>query len=224
MPNPPLLLCDSDALVQLFLANNLRPLQALKSTFHIQPTIVLEVDVELRWMKKYKNKFVPQLDKALKNGVLTKLDQSAFQSLLGTAAPGTSWGNYQSLGQRYELVVQRGEAYTHAAAVCLGLPAMSNDGKAVLTLTGQMMSVAAPVVRLFDLLVFCHENGVLTTKDCDEIRSELLINGEGLPGPFQNASFVNGAKTFPCRLKAGNAASAPFPQPANHYDPLTICP
>jgi hypothetical protein len=224
MPNPPILLCDSDALVQLFIANNLRPLQSLKSTFHVQPSIVLEVDVELRWMKKYKNRFVAQLDKALKNGVLTKLDQSAFQSLMGTAAPGTSWGNYQALGQRYELVVQRGEAYIHAAAVCLGLPAMSNDGKAVLTLTGQMMSVATPVLRLFDLLVFCHDTGVLGIKDCDDIRSELLNNGEGIPGPFQNASFVNGSKTFPCRLKLGDAASGPFPQPANHYDPLTICP
>lgn len=82
----------------------------------------------------------------------------------------------------------------------------------------------SPVLRLFDLLVFCHENGVLTTRECDDIRSELLNNGEGLPGPFQNASFVAGAKGFPCRLKAGNAASAPFPQPANYYDPLTICP
>jgi len=224
MPNPPLLLCDSDALVQLFIANNLRPLQSLKSTYHIQPSIVLEVDIELRWMKKYKSRFVPQLDKALKNGVLTKLDPSAFQSLLSTATPGMSWGNFQALGQRYELVVQRGEAYTHAAAVSLGLPAMSNDGKAVLTLTGQMMAVAAPVLRLFDLLVFSHDNGLLSTKECDDIRSELLNNGEGLPGPFQNASFVNGAKTFPCRLKSGAAANGPFPQPANHYDPLTICP
>lgn len=224
MPNPPLLLCDSDALVQLFIANNFKPLQALKNTYHMQPSIVLEVDVELRWMRKYKNRFVPQLDKALRNGLLTKLDQGAFQSLLSTATPGMSWGNYQALGQRYELVVQRGEAYTHAAAVCLGLPAMSNDGKAVLTLKGQMMSVASPVIRLFDLLVFCHENGVLTTKECDDIRSDLLSNGEGLPGPFQNASFINGSKSFPCRLKSGDASKGPFPQPANHFDPLTICP
>lgn len=142
MPNPPLLLCDSDALLQLFIANNLKPLQALKTTYHMQPSIALEVDVELRWTRKYKKRFVPQLDKAMRNGVLTKLDQTSFQSLLSTATPGMSWGNYQALGQRYELVVQRGEAYTHAAAVCLGLPAMSNDQKAVFILTGQMMSVA----------------------------------------------------------------------------------
>ena len=224
MPNPPLLLCDSDALVQLFIANNLRPLQVLKNTFRIQPSIVLEVDVELRWMKKFKNRFVPQLDKALRNGVLMKLDQAAFQSHLGTATPGTSWGNYQVLGQRYELVVQRGEAYTHAAAVSLGLPAMSNDGKAVVTLIGQMMNVAVPVLRLFDVLVCCHDHGVLDTKECEDIRSELLNEGQGIPGPFLNASFVKGAENFPCRLRTANAASGPFPQPANHYDPLIICP
>jgi hypothetical protein len=223
MPNPQLLFCDSDALVQLFLSNNLRPLQALKSTFHIQPCIVLEVEIELRWMKKHKNRFVPHLDKALKNGVLTKLDQAAFQSHLNTAIPGTSWASYQALGQRYELVVQRGEAYTHAAAVSLNFPAMSNDGKAVLVLTSQMMSVAIPVLRLFDLLVFCHANGVLDTKECDDIRTELLNNGEGIPGPFLNSSFANGATNFPCRLLMGNASSGPFPQPANHYDPLVIC-
>ncbi len=224
MPNPPLLLCDSDALVQFFLIDDLRPLQVLKSKFHIQPTIALEVDLELRWVGKHKNRFVPKLDKALKNGILARLDQSTFQGYLGTAAPGTSWGTYQALGARYYGVVQRGEAYTHAAAVSLAMPAMSNDGNAVRVLEGQMMSVAIPMLRAFDLLVFAHEFGALTTKECDDIRTELLTNGEGIPGPFQHASFVNGAKTFPCRLRVGNAAGSPYPQPTTHYDPLTIIP
>jgi hypothetical protein len=222
MPNPPLLLCDSDALVQFFLMDDLRPLQVLRTDFQIQPTITLEVDLELRWMRKHKNRFVPKLDKALKSGLLTRLDQTAFQGLLGEASPGTSWQTYQALGARYELVVQRGEAYTHAAAVSLGMPAMSNDQKAVLVLTNQMMSVATPVLRSFDLLVFANQIGTLDMKQCEEIRSELLTNGEGLPGPFLNSSFAAGAKTFPCRLRIGNPAEAPFPQPTTHYDPLVI--
>src|SRR6267154_3417475 len=112
MPNPPLMFCDSDALVQFFLIDDLRPLQALKTQFHIQPTITLEVDLELRWLAKHKNFFVPKLDKALKHGILTKLDQGTFQGYLGTAAAGTSWGSYQALGVRYYGFVQRGEAYT----------------------------------------------------------------------------------------------------------------
>jgi hypothetical protein len=224
MPNPPLLLCDSDALVQFFLIDDLRPLQALKAQFNIQPTITLEVDLELRWLAKRKNYFVPKLDKALKHGTLVKLDPGTFQGYLGDAPAGTSWGSYQALGVRYYGFVQRGEAYTHAAAVSLGMPAMSNDGRAVRVLEGQMMSVAVPVFRFFDIIVFAHEFGVLTTKDCEDVRSELLKNGEGIPGPFLNASFVNGAKTFPCRLRAGNSTGGPYPQPMNHYDPLTIIP
>jgi hypothetical protein len=224
MPNPPLLLCDSDALVQFFLADDVRPLQALRSTFQIQPTITLEVDLELRWLAKYKSSFVPQLDKALKHGILTKLDQGTFQGYLGTAAAGTSWGSFQALGVRYYGFVQRGEAYTHAAAVSLGMPALSNDGKAVRVLEGQMMTVAIPVLRFFDVIMFAHAFNVLTAKDCENIRSVLYKNGEGLPGPFQNASFANGAKIFPCRLRVGNAAGSPYPQPTNHYDPLTIIP
>lgn len=224
MPNPPLLVCDSDALVQFFLIDDLRPLQALTTTFDIQPTITLEVDLELRWLAKYKSRFVPKLDKALKHGILTKLDQNTFQGYLGAAAAGTSWGSFQALGVRYYGVVQRGEAYTHAAAVSLGMPALSNDGKAVRVLEGQMMSVAVPVLRFFDIIIFAHESGALTTKECEEIRSALFTNGEGLPGPFQNASFINGAKTFPCRLRVGNSTAAPSPEPMNHYDPLTIIP
>jgi len=224
MPNPSLLLCDSDALVQFFLIDDLRPLQALRTSFQIQPTITLEVDLELRWLAKYKSFFVPKLDKALKHGILTKLDQGTFQGYLGTAAPGTSWSSFQALGARYYGFVQRGEAYTHAAAVSLGMPALSNDGTAVRVLEGQMMSVAVPVLRFFDIIIFAHEFKVLTTKDCEEIRSALFKNGEGLPGPFKNASFVNGEKTFPRRLRVGNAAGSPYPQPTNHYDPLTIIP
>jgi hypothetical protein len=67
MPNPALLLCDSDALVQLFIANEFRPLQSLRTQFNIQPAVVLEVDLELRWLGKHKDRFVPPLDKALKN-------------------------------------------------------------------------------------------------------------------------------------------------------------
>src|SRR6266849_6027964 len=107
MPNPPLLVCDSDALVQFFLIDDLRPLQDLRTRFQIQPTITLEVDLELRWLTKHRNCFVPKLDKALKRGILTKLDQSTFQGYLGTATAGTSWGSFQALGVRYYGFVQR---------------------------------------------------------------------------------------------------------------------
>jgi hypothetical protein len=224
MPNPALLLCDSDALVQLFIADEFRPLQSLRTQFNIQPAVVPEVDLELRWLGKHKDRFVPPLDKALKTGTLLKLDQSTFQGYLGTATPGASWTTYQSLGAQYYGHVQRGEAYTHAAAVTLGMPALTNDGNAVRVLEGQMLSVAVPVLRSFDLITFALEFGVLQIKDCEEIRSELIKNGEGVPGPFAHASFADGARKFPCRLRCGKASDATGVPPTKHYEPLIIVP
>jgi hypothetical protein len=223
MPNPPLLLCDSDALVQSFLADDLRPLQGLAKQFGIQPVITLEVDMELRWLGKHRDRFVPQLDKALKHGALVKLDPPEFQRYLGTAAPGTSWSSYQALGSQYYGFVQRGEAYTHAAAVTLGMPALSNDQKAVYVLQAQMLRTAVPTLRAFDLFVFAHESGILQINACEDIRSELLKSGEGIPGPFLHASFEDGVRNFPCRLRQGKASERP-PDPINHHDPLIIVP
>ena len=119
MANPPLLLCDSDALAQFFLANEIRPLRFLRESYGVQAAIVQEVDLELRWLRKYKDRFVVQLDKALKANVLRILDPSYFQSLLSAAPIGASWVGFQSLGAQYEGYVQRGVAYTFAAAVTL---------------------------------------------------------------------------------------------------------
>jgi len=102
MPNPALLVCDSDALIQFFLADEIRPLRQLKDAYGIQPAVVQEVDLELRWLRRYKDRFVPQLDKALKSHLLQILDPSYFQSLLGAAPVGASWAGFQSLGAQYE--------------------------------------------------------------------------------------------------------------------------
>jgi hypothetical protein len=223
MQNPALLLCDSDALVQFLLVPDLRPLQALIANFGIQPAIVLEVDLELRWLAKHKDRFVPQLEKALKHGTLVKLDQSKFQTYLGKAKPGTSWSTYQALGMLYYGYVQRGEAYTHAAAVSLGMPAMTNDQRAVRVLQEQMLTTAIPSLRSFDLLVFAKEAGILTIKACEDIRTELLAHDEGIPGPFLHASFEDASGSFPSRLRLGSASTIAAP-PSTHYEPLFIVP
>lgn len=225
MPNPALLPCDTDVLVQLFLADDLRPLQGLKRNFGVQPAITLEVDLELRWVGKPKGRFVSQLDKALKHGTLTKLDPPLFQSLLGTATPGTSWSTYQSLGARFYGYIGRGEAYTHAAAVSLGLPSASNDRRAIEVMKVQMLPLPSPVLRCFDLLVFAYFDGILSLKDCENIRTELLKKAEGIPGPFLHASFEDGAKNFSCRLRQVSAESAHLIVPCTaHYDPLVLVP
>jgi hypothetical protein len=203
MPNPALLLCDSDVLTQSFLANEVRPLRLLQESYGIQPTIVQEVDVELRWLRKYKNKFVAQLDKSLKNNTLKILEPALFQSLLGHAAVGTSWAAFQSLGAQYEGHVHRGEAYTFAAGVTLNMPALSNDFNAIKTLEANFLPLPTPVLRCFDLLAFARKTGHLELKACEAVRSELLKNGEGLPKSFMHASFEDGLDRFTPRLYDG---------------------
>jgi hypothetical protein len=208
MPNPAILPCDTDALVQFFLANEIRPFRHLKDVYGIQPTIVQEVDLELRWLGKYKDKFVPQLEKALKSNVLCILEPAYFQSLLGTAPVGASWPSFQSLGAQHEGYIGRGEAYTFAAALTFGVPAVSNDFSAIRTLEANLLTLPAPVLRGFDLLAFCYHSGCLGLKECDAVRSELSKIGEGMPKPFVNASFENGLKKFSPRLRTGAGEAA----------------
>jgi len=203
VPNPPILPFDSDVLVQFFLARELRPLNILQKSYGIQPVIVTEVDLELRWLGKYKARFAPDLDKALKNQLLRVLDQPLFQSLLSSAPPGASWAAFQSLGSQHYRHVQHGEAYTHAAGVTLGLPVVSNDYDAIQTLEAQSFALPSPVLRGFDILAFCHDTGAMTLRECDDVRQELRRHNEGIPKPFMNASFGDGLKSFSCRLRDG---------------------
>ncbi len=223
MPNPPILPFDSDVLIQFFLARELRPLSVLQRSYGIQPVIVTEVDLELRRVGKYKARFarfVPDLDKALRNQLLRILDETLFQSLLSNAPTGASWAAFQSLGSEYYKHVQRGEAYTHAAAITLGLPAVSNDYDAIQTLEAQVLALPTPVLRGFDLLAFCHGTGAMTLRECDDVRQELRRHNEGIPKAFMNASFEDGMKSFTCRLLDG----APSLQAAaaSYRTPLTI--
>lgn len=203
MANPELLVCDSDVLAQLFIVNQVLPLRHIKESYGIQPVIVEEVDVEMRWLQRYKDRFVYQLDRAIKSGTLVLLDRGQFQLRVGTAPVGASWESFQTLGQQYEGRVHRGEAYTFAAALTLGSPALSNDYSAIRTLQSNFLTLPSPVLRTFDLISFCYSTGALTLKDCEEFRSKLLGASEVIPAPFQKTSFEKGLMDFTPRLLEG---------------------
>lgn len=223
MPNPSLIIYDSDVLVQLFLSNELRPLRALKTLYGIQAAIVQEVDAELRWLGHYGARFVPQLDKSLKNGLLVRLDKSQFQSLLGTASPGTSWAGFQSVGAQYLGFVDKGEAYTHAAGVVLGLPTASDDFRAIQVLQFQMQNLPSPILRSFDLFGFALEAGLVPIEDCEKVRSCLLKDGRWIPAALKNTSFANGISNFPLRLRDSTKAPSSGAQvPTTFSDPLYV--
>jgi hypothetical protein len=72
-----------------------------------------------------------------------------------------------------------------------------------------MLTLTVPILRCFDLLVFGYEAGVLDLKDSNNARSELLKCNEGLPKPFQHASFEDGMNKFSARLFGGAPAANP---------------
>ncbi len=223
MPNPRLIICDSDALIQLFIANQLQPLKDLRNLYGIQPAVVQEVDIELRWLGHYRDRFVPQLDKAVKSGLITRLDKALFQSLVSAAPAGASWSAFQSIGAQYFGYVDKGEAYSHAAGVVLGVPTVSNDFRAIQLLQSQMMNLPAPVLRSFDLLAFALACGTLRIQDCENARSALLAANEWVAKAFKSTSFEKGLPNFGCRLKDSTSTSVtPPPAPVNFSGTLFI--
>lgn len=223
MSNPSHLPIDSDVLIQLLVAGNLKPLQQLKKVYGIQVTIVVEVENELRTNKKHKKYIQPNFDKAIAAGTIEVFDQNALQTflsskqshLLNKIAP-TAWSTIQSTGTSYNLFVGIGEAYTHAAAVVLGVPSASHDKNALNVLENKGLEIPSPVLRTFDLVALCYQAGLLTEQECDEIRKALLAVGEWLPQEFQNHSFEDGINSYSCRLYDCSRPSVGVCPPPKH--------
>jgi hypothetical protein len=210
MPNPCLLPCDTDALIQLFLTaahtKSLIPLRMLKDDYGIQPAIVAEVEAELMQNRKFGAKFAPELRKAVGNGTLEVLDAAAFAKYVPAHLAKGVFGNFQTLGLQYNKHAHRGESYTLAAAVTLQTPALSNDKSALDVLDFNGLVLPTPVLRTFDLVSFCYQAGALDEKHCDSVRKELAQRNEHVPGPFKNASFIDGLKYFAPRILDGARA------------------
>ena len=213
MPRPALLACDADALFQFFLSD-LRPLRALQATYGIQPVIVPEVEIELKSNKKFAARVSTDVRKALSTGLIRVLDQSTL-SLAGIAGPTASatLAAIQTLGAQYLAHVDFGEAYTHAAALTLGVPSLSHDISALRVLIGNGLRVPDPVLRLFDLVALAYQIKALSAADCDGIRQALNREKEWLPQCFKNSSFVSGMSAFCPRVRDGAASSVGLTTP-----------
>jgi hypothetical protein len=203
--SPRLLPCDADALIQALLASNLSPLQILKAEFGIQPVIVPEVEIELASNRKFGLRLSARVRKALANQTIRTLDSGVIQSYVGVsvlAAAGTL-AAIERLGLQHENHVDYGEAYTHAAALTLGTPAMSHDLSALVALEQAGLPVPNPVLRYFDLVVLGYQVGAMSEADCDRTRQELLAENEWLPRCFEHHSFRDGLRAFCPRLLSG---------------------
>lgn len=199
MPNPPVLVCDADALYQILLTNQVALLRYLRDHYGIQPVVVDEVDLDIKGNKKLFSAVGPDFKKALGNGTLTLLDGNYFRNLTGLPR-NTTFQEIQLRGKRYNYFVGRGEAYTHAAGLCMGVPAMSNDWEAIKVLKGKGFDLPTPILRAFDLVCFGFQTGIITAPQCENFRKDLLKRGEHIPKAFSNASFTDGLNGFTPRL------------------------
>jgi hypothetical protein len=209
MPNPPLLLCDADAIFQICITGTFTLLNSLRHRYSIQSAIVPEVEVELFSNRRHGRKLGPQVKKAIGRGTLRVLDQTLIQNMIvgvnTTAATARAvLASIQYVGSQNHRHCGRGEAYTHAAAHFLAVPALSNDMEAIKSLTEAGFSLPSPVLRAFDLLVFGFQIGELTEADCDAARQTLLASGEGIPQAFEHSSFKDGLVDFDTRLVDGS--------------------
>ena len=209
MARPSILFCDADALIQFLLLGEVRPLRLLRSTYQIQPVVVPEVEIELR-SRRFGGRIAPELNKAFSNGVLRILDRSLLESYYGGPPSGhmaatAALSQIARIGAEYHRHVDRGEAYTHAAAITLSAPAMSNDRNALDVLGGAKFAVPQTVLRCFDLLVLSYQVRTVTEADCDNFRAGLLAENEHVPRCFVHKSFSDGLGEFSPRIRDSQA-------------------
>jgi hypothetical protein len=225
MSNPALLFWDTDALIQVLFTGTHRVFSELKTNYGIRSVVVPEVELEVVSQRQ-------ALSKAIRNDVVHVIDSRSFESIIGSdpslqaRAIGKSYVDMQTMGAAYGRSVGSGEAYTHAMAVSLGQPAVSNDWNAITTLDRTRAPLPTPVLRAFDVLVFGHQIGTLSSQDCDAARQALLATGrEYLPKCWRNASFDDGLSEFTPRLVDGKAPTLgkrPRVGVPGHEKPLII--
>lgn len=202
-----MLVCDTDALLQVLLADQLKILSILSRQYKIKSVIVPEVENELFLHKKYQHEIKARLEKALSTHLLSVLDGEIIRECLAnscatipSATVSSTMERIQQLGAEYGTFIDPGEAYSFAAAVVLEVPAMSNDGTAVSALMNQGLDLPSPVLRAFDLFALGLQIGELTQAECEDCRSKLLRYGERVPPAFQSCNFTQGINKFTVRL------------------------
>ncbi len=218
MSRPAFVFCDTDAVIQFLLAKEIRPFRLLRSKYLIQPLIVPDVEIELHSNRRHGAQIAFELKKALATDLLKVLTMRDIESLYGesTAAPaaaGATLGEISKLGREYKKYVDLGEAYTYAAAVTIGVPALSHDRSALEVLTAAHLKVPNPVLRAFDLIALSYQVHEMSEKDCDAFRSTLIACGEGVPKCFSRNSFAKGIIEFSPRIV--DSAAAPVGKKAD---------
>jgi len=222
------LVCDTDAVIQFLLAGEVRPFRLLRSKYSIQPVVVPEVEIELQSNRRFAKRIAPELKKALANNLLCVLDNSNLESHYGgkpagSMAAAAAMAQIAKQGREYQKHVDFGEAYTHAAALVVNVPAMSHDLCALQTLVAAGLPVPATVLRAFDLITLCNQVNDMSERDCDGFRQFLIREGEYVPKCFRNRSFGDGLRDFYPRIRDSSCqAIGKTGSPASQFSAMIL--
>jgi hypothetical protein len=205
--NPLFIVIDTSVLLQLIATDQIAVLRVLRSEYKVQPAVASAVESETLQILTTVRKFMgrqEQLKKAISNNTISLLDQQSLGAILGTGVDALL-RQIDSEGQRYHCRVDRGEAYTHAAAAVLGVPVATNDTSAVNRLLRDEENIPRPILRFWDLVVFARQIGQMDDASCDKIRQALAKLEESLPQCFRGRTFSVGLPEFYARLVDGAA-------------------
>jgi hypothetical protein len=218
--NPPFIIIDTSVLLQLIATDQTALLRCLRSEYRVQPAIVSAVESEtshiLNTIPKFKGR-QDQLKKALSNNAITLIDRQSVGAFTNTGVDALL-RQMNSEGQRFNLRVDRGEAYTHAAASVLDVPVVTNDVTAVRQLIRDNEKVPRPILRFWDLIVFCRQIDQIDDSSCDIVRQSLTKLQEGQPQCFTGRAFRTGLAEFYPRLVDGTAPLIGAPNPGGRLD------
>ena len=195
-----LLVCDTDALIQIFCSGQVSLLRRLKTEYGIQCVIVEAVEDELlNPRQRHAHCITQAFQKALGNESLLIIDRRNMGRFTSND-PHSTYDAIQLRGQEYHQTVDRGEAYTHAAALVLRAAAMSNDGRAIAALDRLDKALPSPYLRAYDIFLLFHQRGDLPARVCDQIRKALTDIGDKPNAVFAGCKFSDGLEKFYPRL------------------------
>jgi hypothetical protein len=218
--NPKLIIIDSSVLLQLIPTDQFGVLRLLKTDFGVQPAIVQAVESEVAYILQNVPKFrgrQDQLKKAIGNNTLAIVDRDLLAPILGSAVE--AWiRQMESEGVRLYSIVDRGEAFTHAASMVLHAPTATNDTTAVSRLLRGGETIPRPIFRFWDFIVFAYQVGLLDAGACDRVRQALHRIGERQHRCFTNCSFEDGLSHFYARLVWANREAVGASQPQEKFD------
>src|ERR1700690_1474990 len=111
-----LIVCDTDALTQIFCTKHETILRLLHTKFGIHFAVTEAVEAEMfRPNRRHAECCRDGFQKALDTGLITVLSPRTLGQF-SSINPFVTYDSTELLGQKYNRILQRGEAYSHAAA------------------------------------------------------------------------------------------------------------